>query len=101
MWAYRRRAGWCWRRWWPGLRAGWGRCARGGGGVAGAFACRFGQRGIGALGGGDGVGAFGGRGGFVVVDEQDWCEVLFHVPADVVGQAAQQKGGGTPAGGAV
>ena len=29
-------------------------------------------------------------GGFVVVVEQDWREVLFHVPADVVGQHAQE-----------
>ena len=44
--------------------------------VGGAFARGFGQRGIGALGCGDGVGAFGGRGGFVVVDEQDWGQGL-------------------------
>jgi len=30
-----------------------------------------------ALGCGDGIGAFGGRGGFVVVDEQDWGQGLF------------------------
>ena len=40
--------------------------------LGGAFTRRFGQGLIGALGRGDGVGAFGGRGGFVVVDEQDW-----------------------------
>jgi len=43
--------------------------------------------------GGDGISAFGGGGGFVVVDKQDWRESLFHVPADVVGQHAQEHVG--------
>ena len=69
--------------------------------VGGAFARGFGQRVIGALGRGDGVGAFGGGGGFVVVDEQDWGQGLFHVPADVVGQHAQEHVGAHPIGQAV
>jgi hypothetical protein len=40
--------------------------------VVGAFARGFGERGVGALGRGDGIGAFGGCAGFVIVVEQDW-----------------------------
>src|SRR6185503_9100069 len=69
-----------------------------GGVLGGAFTRRFGQGLIGALGRGDGVGAFGGRGGFVVVDEQDWGQGGFHVPADVVGQHAQEHVGAHPVG---
>jgi len=34
----------------------------------------------------------------VVVDEQDWGQGLFHVPADVVGQHAQEHVGADPVG---
>src|SRR4029077_12646619 len=78
-----------------GEQAG-GAVARGGGG--GAFARGFCEGLIGALGRGDGVGAFGGGGGFVVVDEQDWGQGGFHVPADVVGQNAQKHVGADPVG---
>ena len=45
--------------------------------VGGGFTRRFVEGLIGALRWPDGVGAFGGGGGFVVVDEQDWCQSLF------------------------
>ena len=45
--------------------------------IFGAFARCLRQRFVGALGGRDGIVAFGGRGGFVVVDEQDWGQGLF------------------------
>ena len=60
--------------------------------IVGAFARGLLKRWVGALCGGDGVSAFGG-GGFVVVDKQDWRESLFHVPADDVGQHAQEHVG--------
>src|SRR6185436_7950070 len=66
--------------------------------LGGAFTRGLGQGVSGALCGCDGGGAFGGGGGFVVVDEQDWGQRGFHVPADVVGQHAQKHVGADPVG---
>jgi hypothetical protein len=69
-----------------------------GGVVVGAFMRGFLECLVRALGGGDGVGPFGCGGGFVVVLEQDWCQGLFHVPAEVVGQHPQEQVGTDPVG---